>query len=175
MHSPLIPDVAELEKKLARLPVKAYQAGETILSAASTSGQLFILKEGMVQVVKDGVEIAIVTEPGAIFGELSILLDLPHTADVRAVETSQFNVADAETLLRLEPVALLYVATVLARRLDGANRTLIGLKRQLESGAPSSVIGKTVQTMEGLLGTGGANLAYAGYPFDPFSSNGLRS
>ena len=41
-----------------------------------------------------------VTEPGAVFGELSVLLDQPHTADVRAVTASQFHVADAASLLR---------------------------------------------------------------------------
>ena len=40
--------------------------------------------------MKDETEIATVAEPGAVFGELSILLDQPHTADVLALETSQF-------------------------------------------------------------------------------------
>jgi CRP/FNR family transcriptional regulator, cyclic AMP receptor protein len=79
------------------LPLTSYQAGETVLSAASTTGRLLILKEGAVAVVKDGVEIARVTEPGAVFGELSVLLGQPHTADVRALEASQFHVADAAT------------------------------------------------------------------------------
>jgi CRP/FNR family transcriptional regulator, cyclic AMP receptor protein len=53
-----------------------------------------------------------------VFGELSVLLDQPHTADVRALEVSQFHVADAATILRVDPIALLYVATVLAQRLE---------------------------------------------------------
>jgi CRP/FNR family cyclic AMP-dependent transcriptional regulator len=110
-----------------------------------------------------------VTEPGAVFGELSVLLDQPHTAEVRALEASQFHVADAATLLREDPIALLYVATVLARRLDGANQALIELKRQLQVGEPPSVIGKTVEKMQGLLGASGASLVYAGYPYDPYA------
>ena len=70
MH--LIPDIAVFQKKLATLPLATYQAGETVLSAASTTGQLLILKEGAVAVIKEGVEIARVTEPGAVFGELSV-------------------------------------------------------------------------------------------------------
>jgi hypothetical protein len=46
-----------------------------VLSTAATTGQLQVLKEGAVAVVKEGVEIAGVTEPGAVFGELSVLLD----------------------------------------------------------------------------------------------------
>jgi CRP/FNR family transcriptional regulator, cyclic AMP receptor protein len=140
-----------------------------VLSAASTTGRLLILKEGAVAVVKEGVEIARVTEPGAVFGELSVLLDQPHTADVRALEASQFHVADAATTLRVDPIALLYVATVLAQRLDSANRGLLELKRQVQAGEPRSVIGQTVEKIEELLGATGANLMYAGYPYDPFA------
>jgi CRP/FNR family cyclic AMP-dependent transcriptional regulator len=137
---PLIPDIAVFQRKLATLPLATYQAGETVLSAASTTGRLLILKEGAVAVVKEGVEIAKVTEPGAVFGELSVLLDQPHTADVRALEASQFHVADAASILRVDPIALLYVATVLAQRLDSANRGLLELKRQVQGGEPRSVI-----------------------------------
>jgi len=84
------------------------------------------------------------------------------------LETSQFHVADAADLLAQDPIALLYVASVLARRLDGANQALIELKNQLEAGQPRSVIGKTVEKMEGLLGAGGAHL-YAGDPYDSYA------
>jgi CRP-like cAMP-binding protein len=120
--------------------------------------------------VKNGVEIAKVTEPGAVFGELSVLLDQPHTADVRASEPSQFHVADAATLLTKDPIGLLYVATVLARRLDGANKALIELKSQLQSVQPNSVIDKTIEKIEELLSPGGgASLVYAGYPNNPYA------
>jgi len=174
MPTPLIPDIAVFQRKLATLPLVTYQAGETVLSAASTTGRLLILKEGAVAVVKEGVEIARVTEPGAVFGELSVLLDQPHTADVRALEASQFHVADAATTLRVDPIALLYVATVLAQRLDSANRGLLELKRQVQAGEPRSVIGQTVEKIEELLGATGANLMYAGYPYDPFAPDAPR-
>src|SRR5215831_8271887 len=70
--------------------------------------------------------------------------DLPgsaaHGADVRVLETSQFYIADATALLTQNPMAVLYIATVLAHRLDGANHTLVQLKHQLESGEPHSVV-----------------------------------
>ena len=154
----LIPDMGVFQKKLATLPLATYQAGETALSATSTTGRLLILKEGAVIVVKEGVEIASVVEPGAVFGELSVLLNQPHTADVRAVTASQFYVADAATLLTSDPTALLYVATVLAQRLDSANRSLLELKRQVQAGESRDVIGRTVEKIEGLLGETGANL-----------------
>jgi len=88
---------------------------------------------------------------------------------VRALKTSQFHVADAAALLVQDPIALLYVATVLARRLDGANQALIELKSQLQAGQPRNVIGITVEKMEGLLAASGASLIYAGYPSDPYA------
>jgi CRP/FNR family cyclic AMP-dependent transcriptional regulator len=165
---PLIPDFAGFQQTLSALPLATYQAGETVFAAGSKTGRLLILKRGTVTVIREAVEIAKVTEPGAVFGELSALLDQPHTADVRALEASQFHVADAAALLGQDPIALLYVAAVLARRLDGANQALIELKNQLQLGQSRGEIGKTIEKMEGLLGASGASLVYAGYPYDPY-------
>ena len=85
------------------------------------------------------------------------------------METSEFHVANADALLAEDPITLLYVAAVLARRLDGANQALIDLKSQLQAGQPRSMIGKTIEKIEGLLGPSGASLAYAGYPYDPYA------
>ena len=75
MPTPLILDLSVVRRKFATLPLVTYQAGETVLSAGSTTGRLLFLKEGAVTVEKEGVQIARVTEPGAVFGELSVLLD----------------------------------------------------------------------------------------------------
>ena len=75
----------------------------------------------------DGIEIARVTEPGAAFGEISALLTQPHSADVRAVETSRFRVTNATTLH--DPAALQHVAAMLACRLVIANQTIAKLKK----------------------------------------------
>ena len=148
---PLIPDSASFLKRIGALPLVTYQAGENVLTAGSRTGRLLILKKGAVVVVKDTIEIAKVAEPGAVFGELSAFLDQPHSADVRALETSQFHVADADALLVQDPLVLLYVATVLARRLDAATHVLIELKSQVRASQPGSEIGETIEKMEGLL------------------------
>ena len=44
-----------------------------------------------------------------------------------------------------------------------------------QAGEPSSVIGRTVEKIEGLLGATGANLMYAGYPYDPFAPDAPKS
>lgn len=111
----------------ATLPLVTYQPGEIILAEGSKTGRLWILKKGAVVVVRQGVEIAKVAEPGAVFGDISALLDTPHTADVRALEISVFHVADAATSLQ-DPAVLVHVARILAQRLNGANQALIELK-----------------------------------------------
>ena len=166
----LIPDPAVMQAKLASLPLAAYRAGETVIAEGTRTGRLFILRKGAVSIVKAGVEIARATEPGAMFGELSALLDQAHTADVRAVEPSEFHVADAAALLTQDPVALLFIAAVLARRLDATNKALVELKQQIETGQPPSVIGKTLEKIEALLSASSTSLVYAGYPTDPFAA-----
>ena len=169
---PLVPNAAVFQQRLAGLPIMKYQAGETVLSAGSTDGRLLVLRSGEVEVLKDGVQIAKVSAPGAVFGELAVLLDQSHTADVRTLEQSEFHVADAPTLLANDSIVTLYVAAILARRLNGANRAVLDLKRQLLAGESRRLIGKTVEKVEVLLHSGAdASLVYAGYPSDPFGSN----
>ena len=166
MH--LMPESAVFQTRLGALPIATYEAGETVLSAGSSTGQLLILKTGKVSIVKENVEIAKVAEPGAVFGELSALLNQPHAADVCALEASEFHIAEAAALIGDDPAALLYIATVLARRLDSANQALIELKRQVQAG-PRSEIGQTIKKMEMLLSPATASLVYAGYPYDPYA------
>jgi hypothetical protein len=90
---PLIHDDEVWQKRLAALPLTTYGAGETVFTEGTRTGRLLILRTGLVSVIKGGTEIAQVAEPGVIFGELSALLNQPHTADVRTMEESQFHVA----------------------------------------------------------------------------------
>ena len=69
----LIPDVATMERKLAGLPVVKHRAREVVLTAGSKTGGLFFLRSGTVEVVKNGVQIASVNAPGAVFGEQKLL------------------------------------------------------------------------------------------------------
>ena len=153
----IIPDPAAFKKSLASLPVKTFEPGETVLAEGSKTGQLFILRQGVVEVVRDGLQIAVVSEPGAVFGELSVILDKPHTADVRAVERSEFHVANASSLLSENAAALLYVSALLAQRLDTANEIIVEIKAELDAGKRPGVISKALDKLQKLLGPNGAN------------------
>ncbi len=115
---PSILDPALVLEKLSSLPLEVHQPGDVVLAAGTTTGKLLILKQGVVEVVRDGVRLAEVSTPGAVFGELAVLLGQPHTADVRALQPSSFHVAHGQTFLQVNPTAALYVAVILAERLD---------------------------------------------------------
>ena len=91
---------AAFQGTLAALPIVTYEAGETVIADGSRTGRLLILKNGTVTVLKDDKEIAKVAEPGAVFGELSVLLDQPHTAEVRALGSVSHRRRDRAALTK---------------------------------------------------------------------------
>jgi CRP/FNR family cyclic AMP-dependent transcriptional regulator len=113
------------------LPLRTFATGETVLTEGDRSGLLYILASGAVEVLKDDVQINVVSEPGTFFGEVSILLDEPHTASVRAVDTSTFYVADDPlAFIGSCPEIALAISRLLARRLHFVTTYLVDLKRQ---------------------------------------------
>ena len=80
-----------------------------ILHEGGRTGHLYVLIEGRLEVVKGDTVVATITEPGAMLGEMSVLLDKPHTATVRAAADSTiYEIDDAASFLRKQPaVALL--------------------------------------------------------------------
>lgn len=153
---PLIPDPEAFKQSLAALPVMVYVPGESVIEEGSTTGQLFILKEGVVEVVREGLQIATVAEPGAVFGELSVLLNKPHTANVRALERSEFHVAKGSSLLGENVAALLYVSATLARRLDAANDAMVEIKTELAADKQPGILTKALDKLEKLLSPSGS-------------------
>lgn len=125
----------EILEKLADYPLLVFEEGDVVLSEGSQTGRLLFLKHGAVDVVMNEVDLIRVDEPGAVFGDIALLLDQPHKADVRAVQSSSFHVVEnAEAFLAAEPDVLLYLAKVLARRLDAVNHLVIeGRSRAAEA------------------------------------------
>jgi CRP/FNR family cyclic AMP-dependent transcriptional regulator len=114
-----------------RLAERQIAPGADLLRQGERSGRLFVLAEGTLEVYRGDVQIALVSEPGAIFGEMAVLLDQPHTASVRAVTEAKVHVVeDASRFLNANPNVLLPIATLLARRLQSATTYLVNLKHQ---------------------------------------------
>jgi CRP/FNR family transcriptional regulator, cyclic AMP receptor protein len=141
-------DIAMFLAGLSSLPLETYQAGDVILRKGHIAGKVFILKEGAVEVVDDGERIAVASEPGAVFGELGVLLDQPPMADVRVLEPSTFYVAAGKVFLRVHREAALHVATILARRLVSAHRNLDKLRRRLTPEQRDGMLAEMVDAVD---------------------------
>jgi CRP-like cAMP-binding protein len=123
----MIPLLAALQDQ----PVQDLPADAVLFAEGESTGCLFVLIEGSVEVCKDGVSVTKVGEAGAVFGELSALLGIPHTAAVRTLTPSRFHVvSDARDFLERHPTINIHLCRLLARRLDSVNKYLVDLKQQ---------------------------------------------
>ena len=124
-------------------------AGSLILHEGGRTGHLYVLIEGKLEVVKGDTVVATITEPGAVLGEMSVLLDQPHTATVRAASDSTiYEISDAASFLRRQPNVALMIARLLAQRLNIANTYLADLKQQYAGhGNHLAMVGDLLQSM----------------------------
>lgn len=112
-------------------PVRLFAAGENVLTEGESTGRLYLLICGAVEVRKDGVSVAKSSESGAVFGDLSALLNGAHTATVTATRDSSFHVVEnPREFLRDNPLVCLHLCELLARRLDAVNKYLVDVKHQ---------------------------------------------
>ena len=140
--------VAAILAALRDYPVREFAPGEAVLEQGANTGLLFILVEGGVEVIKDGITVATAVEPGAIFGDLSALLGGPHTASVRAVRPSRFHVVqNPKALLEQKPAVCLHLCELLARRLDAVNKYLVDVKQQFAGDAHLGMVDGVLDTL----------------------------
>ena len=124
-------------------------AGAFVVHEGHTTGHLYVLIEGRLEVIKGDTVVAAITEPGAVLGEMSVLLDKPHTATVRAASKSViYEINDAASFLRQQPAVAILIARMLAQRLNVANTYLADLKRQYAGhGNHLAMVGDLLQSM----------------------------
>ena len=116
------------------VPVRMFEPGAALLTEGRKSGLLYVLLDGDVEIVKGDFQINIVSDPGAIFGEISVLLDHPHMATVRALSRCRAHeVRDGNEFLKAHPEIAHHLAQLLAHRLHGVSTYLVDLKQQFAS------------------------------------------
>ncbi|MEO6396450.1 MAG: cyclic nucleotide-binding domain-containing protein [Devosia sp.] len=112
-------------------PSRSLAPGEVLITEGSPGGTLYVLEDGRLSVERGGVVIATISEPGALIGEMSVLLGTHNTATVRAEKASGVRVVkDAIRYLERQPEVALRVATVLAARLDKTSKVLVDLQSE---------------------------------------------
>lgn len=145
-------DILEL---CAALPVVATPAGDLLIEEGSRPDRLLVLVEGEVTIERDGTALARVDVPGAVFGEMSAVLDQPATATVRAATDVRVHVVeDPLTFLVEQPGVALAVLRITAARLDGMTRYLTDVKQQLAG--EEGHLGRVGQILDTLLHHQGA-------------------
>ncbi len=65
---------------------KYFNIGETIIKEGEASEGLFVLLQGKVGVYKKDLSVAEITQRGTVFGELGLILGVPRTATIQALE-----------------------------------------------------------------------------------------
>ncbi|HEY2213017.1 MAG TPA: cyclic nucleotide-binding domain-containing protein [Bradyrhizobium sp.] len=128
---------------------RSVSAGALVIHEGGTTGHLYVLIEGRLEVLKGDTVVASIAEPGAVLGEMSVLLDQPHTATVRAAADSKiYEFDDAASCLREQPDFALLIARLLAQRLNVANTYLADIKRQYAGhGNHLAMVGDILQSM----------------------------
>ena len=130
--------------------------GDLVVHEGGRTGHLYVLIEGRREVVKGDTVVATITEPGAVLGEMSVLLDQPHTATVRAASDSIiYEFDDPATFLRDRPEVALLIAKLLAQRLNVATTYLADIMHQYAGhGTHLAMVGEVLQCMINLPQTG---------------------
>ena len=115
----------------ADLPVATLSAGTALIDEGAAPSLMYVLVSGSVTVERDGVAFARIDSPGAVFGEMSVVLGRPATATVRAATDVEVHVIDdPEGFLVERPGAALSVLRTTAARLDGLTQYLVDVKAQ---------------------------------------------
>jgi CRP-like cAMP-binding protein len=113
------------------MPPRQLAPGETLIGEGDEVVNLYELRSGTVDIVRGGATVATVGEPGALFGEMSLLLDRPASASVRArTEAVVVEIDDARRRLASDPDFAVLLARLLARRVDTMTGYLADLRRQ---------------------------------------------
>ncbi len=99
--------------------IKTYYAGETIFQRDELGKTMYVVLEGEVNILLNGVVVETVRR-GGIFGEMALIDDSPRSASAVAVTTCKLTAIDERRFVFLTqetPYFALHVMSVLAERL----------------------------------------------------------
>jgi CRP-like cAMP-binding protein len=172
---PLFTDLRDEDRDcIGRAEERRLVAGEILVRESTLATHFFVLLEGEVSVSKKYGDQRVVVaryRPGAFFGEVPLLLDVPYILTARAEQDSRLIVFPAEgfwALLRLCPLIageIFRAMAVRLRNLEGSNRQQeklaslgrmsAGLAHELNNPAAAAqriavYLGEVIQTIQGV-------------------------
>jgi CRP-like cAMP-binding protein len=123
-----MPDILEYCKGRK---AETFRQGAILLEEGAEDHKLLVLIEGQVEVLRKGTQVSYVDEPGSLFGEMSVLLDMPYSASVKALSpVKAYVIDDPIGFLGSQPEIALELAALLARRLYYTTSYLVDLQQQ---------------------------------------------
>jgi CRP/FNR family cyclic AMP-dependent transcriptional regulator len=129
-------------------PVRRFQADELVLEQGHSTGLMLVLLQGEVEILRDSIRVATASKPGVVFGEMSALLGVPHSASVRTCQPSSFAVIEQpREFLEQSAKASLFVAELLAQRLTALTQYLVDVKRQYEGHDHLGMVDEVLETL----------------------------
>lgn len=125
--------------------IQQYVDGDLIIEEGTASDCLFILTQGSVAVESGSAEhpivLATLEEPGAFFGEMSMIDLLPHSAHVRSRDDSEVLALAKQQLVsffadhpQAQMAMILNMARTLSLRLRDADERIVQLSRHRRDG-----------------------------------------
>jgi len=130
-------DHPEIEKY-----IRTYENGQNVFLEGDDSQDLYILISGYLDVLKGEKRIAEITRPGALFGEMSYLLNTARTATTKArdaVKAIEIPKGEISEFLKKFPTVSEEITRLLAQRLKRTSHVLYGLKEFFDQ-VPDAVI-----------------------------------
>lgn len=118
-------------KSLSQHELQSFEDGETIFREGEESSEMFVLRSGKVEILKDvgGHQVRLaVLERGSFFGEMSLLEGLPRSATARAIGKAMLLVLRPGSLLlqiRRDPTFAFELMQQMSRRIRDLNDKLV--------------------------------------------------
>ena len=114
--------------------LEIFEHNEILLKEGDKKSIFFVLLDGKIEISKRGVNVAAVTNRGTLMGEMSAILDVPHTATCRAVgDVKAYAFSIDQNILKDNPAMLLLIAQNLAKKLLKLTASLVEQKSQSSS------------------------------------------
>ena len=131
-------DQSDVLEIAARHPAVSFAHGDAVVVSGERSTSLLVLVSGELVVRTGGREIARITQPGSVVGEIGLLLGAPASADVESIgDTVMHRIDDATALFTEYPGLGQHLAVVLAARLRRVTTFLTDVDQQFADRTPT--------------------------------------
>jgi CRP/FNR family transcriptional regulator, cyclic AMP receptor protein len=140
--------MATMLELTSTLPEITVEPGYELCTEGTSGGRIWVLVSGSLKVLKSGVQVNSIEMPGAVIGEIAVMLGRGATASVIADSPCTLRVAeDGAAFLRSDPEISAFVATGLAQRLDIVTTYLADLKNQYGDAPGLAMVGDVLRRL----------------------------